>query len=171
MTEFISTKLNQNQDQDHDHRYSRQSYTIGLDAQTKLSEAYVLVIGYNSLAQEIVRNLALIGISKIDIYHQKKLENYQKTGLYYPISDNVPLEELSKLNPTIKINCVDIMDEDKEFDKKKIKKYNTIILTNSIFEDALNLNHITHKLSIPFVMCGCYDSKPRRQSQDGLHRR
>jgi ubiquitin-activating enzyme E1 len=154
MTEFISTKLNQNQDQDH--RYSRQSYTIGLDAQTKLSEAYVLVIGYNSLAQEIVRNLALIGISKIDIYHQKKLENYQKTGLYYPISDNVPLEELSKLNPTIKINCVDIMDEDKEFDKKKIKKYNTIILTNSIFEDALNLNRITHKLSIPFVMCGCY---------------
>ena len=163
MTEFVSTKLNQNQDQvqvqdqDQDHRYSRQSYTIGLDAQTKLSEAYVLVIGYNSLAQEIVRNLALIGVSKIDIYHQKKLENYQKTGLYYPSSDdNVPLEELSKLNPTIKINCVDIMDEDREFDKKKIKKYNMVILTNSIFEDALNLNRITHKLSIPFVMCGCY---------------
>ena len=156
MTEFISNKLNQNQDQDH--RYSRQSYTIGLDAQTKLSEASVLVIGYNSLAQEIVRNLSLTGISRIDIYHQKNLKNYQKTGLYYPVdkTNKVPLEELSKLNPSIKINTIDIMDEDKDFDKKKIKKYNMVILTNSIFEDALNLNWITHKLSIPFVMCGCY---------------
>jgi ubiquitin-activating enzyme E1 len=157
MTEFTS-KLNQDQDQDQDHRYSRQSYTIGQDAQTKLSEASVLLIGYNSLAQEIVRNLTLIGVYKIDIYHQKKLENYQKTGLYYPMEEdnNVPLEELTKLNPSVQINCIDIMDEDKEFDKKKIKKYNMVILTNSVFEDALNLNRITHKLSIPFVMCGCY---------------
>lgn len=154
MTEFIG--INQNQNQNQDHRYSRQSYTIGQDAQTKLSEASVLVIGYNSLAQEIVRNLALIGVSKIDIYHKKKLENYQKTGLYYSIENGLPLEELSKLNPTVQISSIDIMDEDNEFDKKKIKKYNVVILTNSVFEDALNLNRITHKLSIPFIMCGCY---------------
>lgn len=152
MTDFVDNKVNQNQD----HRYSRQSYTIGQDAQIKLSGASVLVIGYNSLAQEIIRNLALIGISKIDIYHQKKIENYQKTSLYYPVENGIPLEELCKLNPTIQINTIDIMDEDREFDKKKLKKYNMVILTNSIFEDAINLNRITHKLSIPFIMCGTY---------------
>jgi ubiquitin-activating enzyme E1 len=152
MTEFVNNKQTQ------DHRYSRQSYTIGQDAQTKLSGASVLVIGYNSLAQEIVRNLTLIGISRIDIHHQKKLENYQKTGLYYPVneSNSIPINELSQLNPSVQINMVNIMDEDKEFDKKKIKKYHMVILTNSMFEDALDLNKITHKLSIPFVMCGCY---------------
>lgn len=139
-----------------DHRYSRQSYTIGQDAQTKLSEASILIIGYNTLSQEIVRNLALIGVSKIDIHHQKKLENYQKTGLYYNSDENLPIEELSKLNPTIEIKSTNIIDEDNEFDIKKIKIYNMIILTNSTFEDALIINRITHKFSIPFVMCGCY---------------
>ena len=150
MTEFI--EINQSQD----HRYSRQSYTIGKDAQTKLSEAIVLLIGYNSLSQEIVRNLALIGVSKIDIYHKNKLENYQKTGLYYPIENGLPLKELSKLNPTVQINSIDIMNKDNEFDIIKIKKYKIVILTNSVFKDALNLNCITRELLIPFMMCGCY---------------
>ena len=107
-----------------DHRYSRQSYTIGQDAQIKLSEASVLVFGYNSLGQEIVRNLALLGISKIDIYYQNKIHDYQKTSLYYPINANneLPIEELKKLNPTIQINVVNVLDEYKELDKKKIKK-------------------------------------------------
>ena len=48
-----------------DHRYSRQSYTIGQDAQIKLSQGSVLVIGYNSLGQEIIRNLVLIGLSRL----------------------------------------------------------------------------------------------------------
>jgi len=137
-------------------RYSRQSYSIGQDSQIKLSEANVLIIGYNTLSQEIIKNLALLGVSKIDIYFTKKLENYQKTGLYYEYNDKIPLENLRILNPTIQINTVDILDEDKEFDKKKIKKYNTVILTNSMFEDALQLNRITHKLDIPFIMTGAY---------------
>ena len=140
-----------------DHRYSRQSYTIGQDTQTKLSVASVLVIGYNSLAQEIIRNLALIGVSKIDIYQSKELNNYRKTGLYYSLEkDNLPLNQLQKLNPTIKIELINILDEDNELDKKKIKKYNVVILTNSIIDDAFDINRITHKLNIPFIMCGNY---------------
>ena len=139
-------------------RYSRQSYTIGQDAQVKLSTASVLVIGYNTLAQEIVRDLMLIGISKIDIYHAKQLENYQKTGLYYPVNkDNqIPLEQIRKLNPSVQIESVEILDEDKDLDKKKIKKYNLVILTNSVVDDAININRITRKLNIPFIMCGTY---------------
>lgn len=143
-----------------DHRYSRQSYTIGQDAQTKLSNASVLVIGYNTLSQEIIRNMALIGVSKIDIFASKKIlgQNHSTTGLYYPIKDNsIPLDDLRKLNPTIKIDLVDIMDEDNELDKKKIVgKYNLVILTNSIIDDAIDINRLTHKFNIPFVMCGSY---------------
>ncbi len=40
-------------------RYTRQSYTVGKDVMVKLSEAKVLVIGYNTLSQEIIKNLAL----------------------------------------------------------------------------------------------------------------
>ena len=79
-------------------RYSRQSYAIGKDVQIKLSEAKVLVVGYNTLGQEIIKNLVLQGTSQIDIHFKNKLENYQKTGLYYPLIDNnIPLEEIRKL--------------------------------------------------------------------------
>lgn len=142
-----------------DHRYSRQSYTIGQDAQTKLSNASILIIGYNTLAQEIIRNMALIGIAKIDIFVNNNVKyNYSTTGLYYKYeNETIPLEELNKLNPTIKINCVNILDEDNELDKKKIiNKYNLVILTNSVVDDAININRITHKFNIPFIMCGTY---------------
>lgn len=151
----IDSHINSHIDSD---RYSRQSYTIGQEAQVKLSGASVLVIGYNSIAQEITRNLILIGVYKIDIHHSRQLENYQKTGLYYPIgNDNqLPLEQLRKLNPSVNINSINILDEDKELDKKKLKKYNLVILTNSAIDDAININRIVHKLNIPFIMCGTY---------------
>jgi len=103
-----------------DHRYSRQSYTIGQDAQTKLSNASILVIGYNTLAQEIIRNMALIGVAKIDIFvNNNIIQNYSTTGMYYQMIDGIiPLDDLKKLNPTIKIECVNILDEDNEIKKK-----------------------------------------------------
>lgn len=142
-----------------DHRYSRQSYTIGQDAQIKLSSASVLIIGYDTLSQEIIRNMALTGIAKIDIFVNTKIfkKDYSKTGLYYSLkNNNIPIDDLRKLNPTIKINNVNILDKDGELEKKIILKYNLIILTNSIIDDALNINRLTHKFNIPFIMCGSY---------------
>jgi ubiquitin-activating enzyme E1 len=140
-----------------DHRYSRQSYSIGQDVQIKLSDAHILIIGYNTLSQEIIRNLALIGVAKIDIFINKNNIKYSSTGLYYPLINNeLPLENLRKLNPTIKIDSINILDEDNELDKKVIKKYSIVILTNSILDDAININRITHKFNIPFIMCGTY---------------
>ena len=122
-------------------RYSRQSYTIGKDVMTKLSEAKILVIGYNILGQEIVKNLALQGISQIDICFNLKLDNYQKTGLYYFVENlDLPLDDIQKLNPTIEINQINIFNNKNEIELEKIKKYNLIIIINNNFDDAIILN-------------------------------
>jgi ubiquitin-activating enzyme E1 len=134
-------------------RYSRQSYSIGKDVMCKLSEASVLVLGYNILGQEIVKNLALLGINSIDICSVGILENYEKTGLYFTLES---LEDMRKLNPTISINVVNMLDEDREIEIKKIKKYKLVILTNSTLDDAININRICHKFNIPFIMTGAY---------------
>jgi ubiquitin-activating enzyme E1 len=139
-----------------EHRYSRQSYTLGKDIMIKLSEANVLVIGYGVLGQEIIKNLALLGINCINIVNKKSLTNYQKTGLYYSIDNGFPIEQLRKLNPTIQINEVNVFNEDNEFDTNKIKKYNLVIITNTTYDDAQELNRICRKFSIPFIMSGCY---------------
>lgn len=137
-------------------RYSRQSYSIGQDLMCKLSQARVLVVGYSTLSLEIIKNLALLGISSIDIHTNNKLERYQQTGMYYTYNGELPIEEFKKLNPTIGINQVNIFDEDNEINVKLIKKYNMVVLTNSIMDEAINLNRITHKLNIPFIMTSCY---------------
>ena len=137
-------------------RYSRQSYSIGQDVMCKLSKAKVLVIGYSTLSLEIIKNLALLGINSIDIHSNKKLDRYQQTGMYYKYNGELPISDFKKLNPTIGINQVNIFDEDNEINVKLIKKYNMVILTNSMIDEAINLNRITHKLNIPFIMTSCY---------------
>lgn len=138
-------------------RYSRQSYAIGKDVMTKLSEAKILVIGYNILGQEIIKNLALQGISQIDICFKFKLENYQKTGLYYFVENlDLPLEDIQKLNPTIEINQINIFNAKNKLEFDKIQKYNLVIIINSNFDDAIILNNFCHQLSIKFIICGYY---------------
>lgn len=137
-------------------RYSRQSYSIGQDVMCKLSKASVLIIGYSTLSLEIIKNLALLGINTINIYCNNKLGKHQKTGMYYKFNNELPLTDFKKLNPTININQVNIFDEDNEIEIKQLKKYNLVIITNSMFDEAINLNRLTHKLNIPFIMTGCY---------------
>lgn len=138
-----------------DHRYSRQSYSIGKDVMNKINDSSILIIGYNTLSLEIIKNSILIGINTIEIFNNSKLENNNKTGIYYK-NDKLPLDKLRELNPIININEVNILNSENDIDIKKIKKYKLVILTNSKIEDAININHITHKLSIPFIMSGCY---------------
>lgn len=159
MTEFINSYTNlEDKKQTDSHRYSRQSYAVGQDVMTKLSEASVLAIGYNTLGQEIIKNLALQGFGLISICPNKNsLENYQKTGLYYPVDEDlIPLEQIRKLNPTIEINQVRVLNDQDEFNSELIKNYNLVIINNCTFEDALSLNRICHKLSIPFIMSGAF---------------
>lgn len=137
-------------------RYSRQSYSIGQDVMCKLSRASVLVVGYSTLSLEIIKNLALLGIHKISIHSVGTLEKWQQTGMYYSFEKGLPIDELKKLNPSVSIEQVNIYDSDKEIDIKQIKQYNVIIFTNGIFDEALNLNRLTHKLNIPFIMTGAY---------------
>jgi ubiquitin-activating enzyme E1 len=141
-----------------DSRYSRQSYAIGKDVMVKLSEACVLVIGYNTLSQEIIKNLALQGFNSINIVNNKVLESNQKTGLYYMQDSDgkINLDSIRKLNPTISINEINVFDQSNEFVSNIIIRHDLIIITNSTYEDANSLNRICHKNSIPFIMTGCY---------------
>ena len=52
-----------------DNRYSRQTYTFGLDTQKKLNESKILIIGYSVLSMEFIKNVVLMGIKYIDLYH------------------------------------------------------------------------------------------------------
>jgi ubiquitin-activating enzyme E1 len=137
-------------------RYSRQSYSIGQDMMCKISAAQVLIISYSSLSLEIIKNMSLLGIGNIDICHNKKIHKQEKASLYYDNKSKLPIDDFKKLNPSVKFNQVNILNNDNKYNIKMLKKYNLIIITNSTFEEAIKLNNITHELNIPFIMTGCY---------------
>ena len=138
-------------------RYSRQVYSIGEDVMYKLSNSSILIIGYNCLSLEIIKNLSLSGINIIDICKTNNLDNYQKTNLYYNYDNNIiPINEFRKLNPTININEINVLDEEQHYNHKLLKKYNLIICSNNLLNNNLLLNTICNQLKIPFIMTGTY---------------
>ena len=48
-------------------RYDRQIRLWGLDSQIKMSEARILILGVNGLANEIAKNLVLAGVGHVCI--------------------------------------------------------------------------------------------------------
>ncbi|KAJ1509031.1 SPS-sensor component ptr3 [Coelomomyces lativittatus] len=48
--------------------YSRQIYTIGLDAMKKMAVSSVLVLGLKGLGVEIAKNVILAGVKSVSIY-------------------------------------------------------------------------------------------------------
>ena len=75
-----------------DERYSRQSYTIGKDVMGKISNSKILVIGYNCLGLEIIKNLCLLGISKIDLIDNNNLTKKEINSMYYEYNNQLPLD-------------------------------------------------------------------------------
>jgi ubiquitin-activating enzyme E1 len=135
-------------------RYSRQLYSIGQDVMCKISKATILVIGYSTHSLEIIKNLVLLGIGNIDISNKQTLERWKQTGMYYKYDDDIPLEQFKKLNPTINISKVNIYKENNEIDMSLMSRYNLIIATNVLFDEAKQINSITRSLNIPFIMSG-----------------
>ena len=138
-------------------RYSRQDYTIGKDVRTKISNSKILIVGLSSLSLEIIKNLALTGVNKIDIHKNKLEEYYEKTGIYFNINDDDKLlEEIRNLNPMIIVNIVNIIDNNNIINSIEISNYSLVILVNSCIKDSLNFNRLTHKQNIPFIMTGYF---------------
>jgi ubiquitin-activating enzyme E1 len=124
-------------------RYSRQSYALGKNASNLIHKSNILVIGYSSLSLEIIKNMVLTGVNSIDvnINNLKKLEKYQKTGLYYE-----SIDKLRCLNPIVTLQTITEID---------YSKYNLVIVTNTYFNDAIEINKKTREYNIPFILCGC----------------
>lgn len=135
-------------------RYSRQSYALGKDASKLLHKSNILVIGYSTLSLEIIKNMVLTGVSCIDINitnNFKKVERYQKTGLYYDnILNDDTIEKIRHLNPSVSIQTIT-----SKYNTIDYTKYNLVIVTNTYFNDAIEINNKTREYNIPFILCGC----------------
>jgi|LakMenE01Jun11ns_1017448.scaffolds.fasta_scaffold9938545_4 molybdopterin/thiamine biosynthesis adenylyltransferase len=92
-----------------DDKYHRQKLITWWD-QDKLTNSNVLVVGAGALGNEIVKNLALVGVGKIHIVDMDKIENSNLSrGVFFRNSDlgsfkaEVVTSRVMELNPDISV--------------------------------------------------------------------
>lgn len=140
-------------------RYSRQAYSIGKESQSKLSNSSILVIGYNTLSQEIIRNLTLMGVHSIDVdFSSSPYTDLYKETLYYPVSislsDNYEqtLNYYRALNPMVHLSVF----PPQPYTTDTLSKFQCVILTENSHKKAFEINQITHGTSTLFIMGGTF---------------
>ena len=151
-----------------DDRYSRQIYSIGKDLMSKIKKCNVLIIGYSPLSLEIIKNLMLTGVKSIDVCFTegivrdgepvKKKRKFFKTveesrhKMYYElIGENLPLRDISLLNPSVSVNQISFSFLNID---KNLQKYSIILGVDLLINCGIKYNRIARDLNIPFIMCG-----------------
>lgn len=125
-----------------DDKFSRQSYAIGKNSINKIKECSVIVLNFNHLSLEIIKNLILLGFEKIDIDFDNTFQN-NSSNLYY--TNNNLLDYLKSLNPSAFINNIN----NKNFE---ITNYNVVILSNMF---SNKINKLCRENNICFIMTWC----------------
>lgn len=122
--------------------YSRQICTIGMDTMKKLVQLKILIIGLRGLGIETAKNIVLSGPNKVSLF-DPEISTINDLGTNFFLTeedaknkkrgDQACLRKLSELNPNVK--C-DVMEGD-DFDERKIKNYNIIIITKVMNKEKL----------------------------------
>jgi ubiquitin-activating enzyme E1 len=140
--------------------YSRQLYTIGHDAMSKLQASSILIVGLSGIGTEIAKNAMLVGFKNIAIYdgfHGKNRLagiNDLASNYYLDVSDNYVnaridkiYEKLVSLNPYVNLEKVNTID---------YNKYSIIVFTQQDFRARLSFSKSCRHHGTKFIFVNSY---------------
>ncbi|KNH08296.1 ubiquitin-like modifier-activating enzyme [Perkinsela sp. CCAP 1560/4] len=144
--------------------YSRQEFAVGSDAQTKLSNASVILIGLSGLGVEVAKNLVLIGINRLTLVDKGYISREDlSTNFFARESDigkkrtDIASRGLGELNPTVKLESLSDSDiEDISIDT--IRLCSIVIVVNKAFSSTsvVRLNNIVRSNGKGFILAENY---------------
>ncbi|OHT15976.1 Ubiquitin-like modifier-activating enzyme 1 [Tritrichomonas foetus] len=135
--------------------YSRQIYTIGLDAMKKLTSSSVLISGMGGLGVEIAKNIILAGVKSVTVHDTKMTTIMDLASNFYlnenSIGKNRALEsyiQLTQLNNYVTVNA-----STDELTERFISNFNCIVLTDSYkFSEIQRISIICHSHNIKLII-------------------
>lgn len=140
-------------------RYARHEAIKGFD-QAALADALVLVIGAGAIGNEVIKNLALLGIGNIDIVDFDRIESHNLTrSPLFRESDigedkaEVAARRAERLDPNIKVTGYksDVWDE---ISLVKLAEYDVCVACVDNFEARLRLNSMCSIARVDFITTG-----------------
>ena len=136
-------------------RYDRQERIWWWD-QSKLSSSRVLVVGAGALGNEIVKNLALVGVGQVDIVDMDTIENSNlaRCALFRDDDRGKPKAEVlataaSEINPEVRIRA--FVCSVQQLGTAWLKQYDLVIAGLDNREARLWVNATTRRLGMYWV--------------------
>ena len=136
--------------------YSRQIAVYGKNAMKSLTKSKVLVLGYNGACLELLKNLILAGVSKINLVTKDIINMEDLSTNYYATEEDVGKKvtdviqnKLSELNSYVEFIC-------NEGYNLNFYEYDTLILINNSLDEAINLNKKCRNTKTKFIWMNYY---------------
>ena len=134
--------------------YSRQIAVYGKNAMKSLTQAKVIIDGFNGACLELCKNLVLAGINNINLVSNSIINIEDLATNYYASTNDlgkkvtdVVIDKLSELNPYVSIESISNYD---------IKTYDTYILCNNNRNKAITINKLCRENNIKFIWMNYY---------------
>uniref|UniRef100_A0A915K6F6 THIF-type NAD/FAD binding fold domain-containing protein n=1 Tax=Romanomermis culicivorax TaxID=13658 RepID=A0A915K6F6_ROMCU len=148
--------------------YDRQIRLWGVEAQSRLRNASVLVIGLTEAGAEISKNLILAGVKRLDIIDDRLMSDIDgRSHFFFPFRRNIPNQKISSaavpyckaLNPLVEISDVSLDIFDESVDDSFLSKYDLICFidydrSKVNLANISSLNNKCRSSNVKFVVCG-----------------
>jgi ubiquitin-activating enzyme E1 len=135
--------------------YSRQIAVYGKSAMKSLTNAKVLILGFDGTCLELCKNLILAGVSSINLIDSSIINIEDLATNYYATTDDIGKiavevikNKLSELNPYVKFTVNNMDSQHKEHD--------VYIQINGSYENALTFNEKVRQLNKKFIWVNTY---------------
>ena len=145
--------------------YSRQIGTYGLDTMSKIIKMNIFIYGMRGVGIETAKNIILSGPKSLTIFDPYKTKINDLSSNYFlkeedaikgKRRDESCFQELSKLNPYVKLNIMEGDDIIKDIYKKikdKDLKYDVLIITEFLGKEKLiEINELCRVNNIGFIL-------------------
>jgi len=136
--------------------YSRQLYVMGHEAQKRMGQANVLVIGMNGLGVEIAKNVALAGVRSLTVHDDTPTAIADLGSQFYLQESDVgkPRSEpsqrrLAGLNEYVPVNVHSGNVKDKEL----LKQFKVVVAADMMLDDKVELNELCREVGACFIAC------------------
>lgn len=135
--------------------YSRQIYTIGIDAMKKMAKSSILISGLGGLGVELAKNIILAGVKSVTLHDTENATINDLSSQFFldesSIGKNRALEsyqKLSELNEYVSVSTsIDELSND------LIKQFNCVVITSPIpYSKILEVSKFCHENSIAFIL-------------------
>ncbi|KAG8553110.1 hypothetical protein GDO81_003274 [Engystomops pustulosus] len=138
-------------------QYDRQIRLWGLEAQKRLRQSKVLLVGLGGLGAEVAKNLILAGVKGLTLMDHKQVSGEDShaqflipTGSLGRNRAEASLERAQNLNPMVEVTVNKDNIEEKEEDF--FKDFDAVCLTSCSRDLLVKVNKICHEKSKKFFM-------------------